>query len=948
MNKTKIITALVLFTAFTGLATAQTNILYEEDFETGNWNDWTGSADICTTTYEGQYSGCSYDNSNSPYTGINNIEADKIQVALRGEGFTSSYHRSTLRISNQNNNEIITISLGSDGKGGTFVNSETYESTSTTSVWYNFILEDIDYTNNEIGSITVMKDGSELSTSNNIAFKTNADSIGQLQYTPDGAYSDTYNYIDNIELSEVQQDESPIIEDTEVVIDDSTAPNSYQAFANVSNVKSNDSEYVEVYSENDSEMILNQTLVSDTSRDGFNYAMITNQQLNRIKQNLRFEFNVYDNSTDQTIQTNTTKYIENTVNVDNNLPNDFNGTELTGGRFYGNWSSEWNNWHQFERGHSLIIDIDWKETGASGYSDLKQFEYSNFNGTDYVTQGSFEGGFEIDNLGLGTEFFNIENMTLKTEFRYFNESTDEVFISETFETQHSTNTAESSLIDSLISGFSNLFEGITSLLTDILQFIFDALEELILFLIDLVIGFLTILIDILVSIIGYIFVILGNLTQYLMFNITDLDWQYDNQTYDYLNQTDSNTLDVLSGNITSTVNERQDSYLDSAWGVNGKTLVTYNNEIKIFDYELYSSVFDRSGDQPVWLSNTYNDNFSTDNNTGLYSCIGDNPLNYDSTNEYISCTSGNAKIVGTGFYGTDKSVQKTNISIQAFSDEDNEFSDFSYSLESFSDKYSTSVSSTRNTDNIPTYLQVANERINTTHMWSNVSFYYEGFEENLDVENTQVVQYEVNQSDIGFQINFSGETVSEDEEIRITNVSSDYVLDREFTSGTVYEPDSLSITLPIPKEFDPKGLPYGSSGTVNLAIGLFGFVVDVIPEPIYEVASTFIVTANSFVEFVVSVVLWTTGGINWIVNDGAEYIYYGALAGGGFKLLHYWEKIDNSNMSSSEAFNYIFNDIMNMFDTGLKIVVESYRMLTDMFELMIHIINTVRGIIRGV
>lgn len=325
------------------------------------------------------------------------------------------------------------------------------------------------------------------------------------------------------------------------------------------------------------------------------------------------------------------------------------------------------------------------------------------------------------------------------------------------------------LLDSLIDIITDLLDSVISTLEDLLGSVVDFLQDIInalwnalSWIANALLAILVTIVDFIVTIIGYILTILINIIQYLIFNITDIDYEYQNQTYDHLNETPANIIDILDGEIRLNGTENQADEFDSAFGTEDKTLITWREEYVLFSHE----------------------------------------------------------------FGGNQSTNET--------------------------------------------------------------------EQDVSID------------------------------------------DRTY-----------SVSLPFPKLFDPLGVPAGTVVVVNFLIMISAFVMSIIPDPIVDLSSAFLSSLGAILDAIIMILGYTVSAINWALNEGTQYIYYGLMVGAFAKLIHYWEMFEDRNMSMAELINYIINDIINLFDTAVRLAVAAQDIANDMFKIMIHIINTIRGIIRG-
>lgn len=141
--------------------------------------------------------------------------------------------------------------------------------------------------------------------------------------------------------------------------------------------------------------------------------------------------------------------------------------------------------------------------------------------------------------------------------------------------------------------FQPVFEAIYSFFGAVGDFISNPINSLIDVITDLIVGLLeaiffllTTLLSIVINIVMLIVTGVVNTLQFALFFHTDLDYSVGNNTYDNFSDVDDGTMQVLEGNISVKSNGTQTDNFNTAYGTTGNTLLTYRDNVTLYEYEL--------------------------------------------------------------------------------------------------------------------------------------------------------------------------------------------------------------------------------------------------------------------------------------------------------------------------------------------------------------------------
>lgn len=667
-----------------------------------------------------------------------------------------------------------------------------------------------------------------------------------------------------------------------------------------------------------------------------------------------YEIQIYDNSNSSWVNESFTDYVENdpefSIDYSNDVWSDWNNTDLETRTVYGDFVYNITYWHS-------EIEADNLETGVYVYNGTGQDkELDNY----YI----FESG-DVDNLETNTSeryellwgnptlcFYgvcvdNIESLdTVEMDFTVkATDNSSSTGLGENRTSVHNYDDRQQSLLDNLIDSIRNIVNGVISVIQSVIQTIIDY----VLLILEAIFLIIVSIVNIIVQLIGFIITIIGNTLQFLVFNISDIDYNYNNTTYDNISDTPSELRGLLEGNTTLEVGQRQGDVFDSLYGLQNKTLITYRNDYTLFRYRvsaLAAQFLDREvnstniGD-PVNNPNTLNNYTSNEN------------LEYNVTDRFGRKECGFCIGFTDPQAGGDDNIKyvNKNLTVPRLTDDIDAMIwidstayarsiDANHYMRIYIYNVSKMVTRTveqeitdgSDTQSARVYLDINKE--NDTHYRFTTNTTESNPENNYYIhrDNAEFYQWEVYNND---------PQVSDAKGLWITQWNS--TVD-EWSPSTIQD---FNIVLPFPKIFDPLGTPIGSVAIGNFFIILVSWIIGIIPDPIKNVVWAFISSLGSILELITKILSWTVTGVDWLLDKGIEYLYYGAILGGLYKGMHYFEMYQNG-VSTSEIVDTAIHDAIEIFDTVIRIVVAAQQFANQMFAIMVHIVNTIRGIIRGI
>jgi len=148
-----------------------------------------------------------------------------------------------------------------------------------------------------------------------------------------------------------------------------------------------------------------------------------------------------------------------------------------------------------------------------------------------------------------------------------------------------------------------------------------------------------------------------------------------------------------------------------------------------------------------------------------------------------------------------------------------------------------------------------------------------------------------------------------------------------------------------PKVFDDLGWPFGSIIIINIVFLFTATMAKVLPDFIVDGARALFEVASLVVNTVITVLLLIGRGINWLFTDGAEMAIYAVYGFIGVKLIRYYEMFVDRNLTGLEVIEYIYMDVLDMFDRLIRVLDTGYLILFRMFDVLMDMVRFVKSLI---
>lgn len=154
--------------------------------------------------------------------------------------------------------------------------------------------------------------------------------------------------------------------------------------------------------------------------------------------------------------------------------------------------------------------------------------------------------------------------------------------------------------------------------------------------------------------------------------------------------------------------------------------------------------------------------------------------------------------------------------------------------------------------------------------------------------------------------------------------------------------DSIELTLDYAKPFDPVGYPFGTLLLSGLITTLIGAMASAIPDSIIKAISTLFKFGFNVVLLAIEVIVVVAEGINFIFNQGLDWVKWVLYGYVGLKVLKYWDMYSNKNMRYTAIINEVVHDIEHAYDRTVKLTAHSYDILDKSFHTLVEILKTVK------
>lgn len=914
---------------------------------------------------------------------------------------------------------------------------------------WNYLKVEYDWDNSEADVIH-----QDNTIANDIPF-----SSSDIDYTEITVYGqgESIGYFDEVSY-DIQDEAPPEITDIQTNIPDNWENLDIETTAEATDDASIDQVKVSIWEDNNL-VVENQSM---TNTDGDTYKATDLHPVDAAE----YEVEVWANDTDglentenltETVQSPATSYIENVFDG-----NDVGNDETLNDFFYTSDLTKTNeNITQIVNYYDLTVETDnetFTETlKVSSVNTTEDSVGETYGGYENFDASQISDGFWDQAVSKGN--FIVEAYT---EFDYSNES------NRTVETDNSVTLNaldEQGIFESALEWFwDNFVEGpidtVVEVLNDILDAVTDTVKTILYGLLEAILYVAYFIVNIFTVVIGYILTIIGNLIQYFVFFHTDIDYQYEDSTYDdFEDIEDASFFDLINDEIEIEESETQTDQFDAPFGNTGKTFLTYNNEVEFFEYDvdtlsdfvdvgrnnqslnLEYDRFELVKDVSTSESDRYNDISINSSTVGVSTQTGIAKFNrISSENGELDITED--KQVGSNFNnGEGIKINENNRSILAFdpsqSTEDHWFelwntSDYTniddnvntlgdtdlytaaiskdYTVIHFEDEneyrvynlddISESVSSFDNDE--PEEIGVSEN-----HFWINsdneilkvekkswtieesrefeedlsdlthterglVVGSEDGYKildtDNLDTVESVDVEYQPDRVNSAPAGDFISTTDNSDNTFELRDTDNEVVFQQDRSnfasfdetgelmvltadeSTEIYyldaenpeESNTISIVMPLPKFFDPLGVPFGMVKILNVLFGLTATVLLIIPDPIIEASRVLFTFGLNIITGVLEIVVYVASAINWITSEGFMYLKYAVYGFVGIKALRYFEMLQDDRYSTTYVLEYAFEDLKDVLDTLNRLAENSYIILDRAFNTMIEILKTLK------
>ena len=508
---------------------------------------------------------------------------------------------------------------------------------------------------------------------------------------------------------------------------------------------------------------------------------------------------------------------------------------------------------------------------------------------------------------------------------------------------------------------------------DIFDFLLDLIWDGLVFVFEVFLFVFTLIMNVITGILSLIITGIINTFQYAFLYHTDVGWEYNNTTTSNLSDSKASYRNVLEDDIEARSLENQSEYIDFSYDYsNARSLLGWNKELVLYTYSYQSSI----------LSDNEDEFNQSDNSSEQKTSKG-----YDLVNEKTS--------INQDFYSHGYNNFK-----YEFSDEDNGIElknncdnnlDNKYCVETNSSQYGYS-------GNAVVYNRIFEIRDNTTFSisgTSNGNFYHGAGLMNLnDPDNKSYLDdktiYNTDSGKSNYDYNFydprytiklnkvnssryfkitvkhESENIERTSNLEYLPEKGNYtvfaqVYDKDDPnymriesvnwSGTEKETVSssdLKLSAFRPKKFQNIGIPVLGITLINIIFLISGIIMLFIPEPIKEIAILFISTLANITSFIFKVITSVASFISWATSDGLNKLIKLSSYALLFKAGHYLKIAFEDDNGITHAIDMVVNDVFRVFNASMRVIDLSYNLASSLFATIIHIVNTIRGFIRGI
>lgn len=712
---------------------------------------------------------------------------------------------------------------------------------------------------------------------------------------------------------------------------------------------STDSAWVTVYND-DGSLDYNQTLYSGSSAvDGeiYNYTTLSDNTIREIKANRTYNFTVYDDSASKQFFSVEYRYVENNVVPSISYGASFNHSTIEIGDSF-DVSNEFYNWHQYTNAYNSTYDLDFREEGNTGWNDGIEVDYTNYNGSSYVTAGEYITQVNTSSSTLNDLQNLIDddvNITFRHSTRYYNASTGNQVNQITEYTYHRTSSVDTTLFNT----FTKALEPVENLISNLINYVVTVVVDIISFVLDSIITFLVAVVNVLTYIISavietlrwiFMYVINYNL-QLQLYNIET------NETINLDNNSESITTAFDDGYRIRN-NQTIAEWIDNNSGGLTDSL-TNLQPVTIYSYDYRSSIFNKS------TVETFNySSFNIANFTGVGASIT------EGTTGHLEQWNG-IKISNTGRirYEKDLSLTEEKNFINTTHYFDLDAADSSSGRDGYaifletekeSNYVSTQIGSNDAKSEMELYPDTYITRINDTHVFidSEIRFNWStgsGYATNTDYVNGSVPLNE--SQDFKLQYGTVSNGQSDTQEFAWVNYTTNLRID----GLSKPEQDSISIAwFKNPKSY-PDGYPIGTITVISALTGLVGFILALMPNVFINAVKAFVGTVSTLVNGIFNTIGMTYDLFRWVFIDGIGYVVLFAKMFIIFKAVRYgklaYKGFSNDHaLSINDAINEIMDDAKDQILTTERLARESMDITMQTVRTFISILRAIRDLIK--
>jgi len=874
-------------------------------------------------------------------------------VYVRGTADTSNNPTVLVRFI-EGTTRAINLNMGLPGSGNNLdVNGERLLYDVDTNRWYEVEFNNIDYDNNVIGSINV--DGTEKAT--NVGFENPVNGFNYYNIRNDAGSgyneiwvdADTFPTDSKIEINSIKTNPKTLTRDKTYTVNATASENA---------------SYLEI----DSIKVNGTTKWSNIGMSEYNNIWVSDQNFTVENQGVEHLINVtaYDSSDSLKDWSSITRITEYNPTEFRYYDNGFNNTNLVEFADFRQDMEVWGNISEnttesieiytvvrTEADNAVILNRTYDLKGSGFLTNRLDV-----SGADFNVSFTFDGGF-IDSKYYG------QNFTMRHKVRKFDGNGNLIEIETFGYTEHGSDSSNYSLISGIVDGISSalgvviqpIIDILDATITPILNAIIEAIVAIVTPIINGVsfaIGYLQTFIQLTVyDFNNHGLVVMGEYNESVNNTVSWTFYNYNNSgantSKDY---GDKWLRNIIEGtyNVTYTASEWREE--------NDKTLENIKEEsqnllarvgvIRTYSVDWINSTLENktvkpnSEDKTLYNMTYYTKGFSSiqDGWEGRFR-TGDSFGYYELYADYDE-----GDFRQHGFNMTDQFVV----------DEENEmfnfFMDSTYDGRSYGFIFEVQAGYNDVEKWSWTYVGAGKDQIKVNMTERNDGRY------NITVYglNSESAQFS---HDTGNGIlNISRGTVQDNMSFKfeVDHTRDDFVL----SSWKLYNyTTSLGVTgdyntyyinnYGISLEDAPEGVSraiLGALAILGFIGGIFGFVFDIIPDPVVEI---FYSVFNTLGTIVNTVVMWYTAMLNileYVFVKGSEIVKWGLISYGVVKGAKYWEVINDDSRTMVDGLHYIGKDLERTAMNFIDLVEKSTNFSVQVSRFILDLVRTIKDAIK--